>query len=491
MLRQTAGALAVIVVAYVVIERFGQVRQDKEMFSLRKKKLGRYTVGLSNRANDCFANSNLQALAAITVLYQWCLDQESKSQAGVFCSAVGEMFRDLNEPVMKPKTLNAWKLLSVLERIHKSRISRNQHDAHELLHLILETLENELKSEEAKHGFPFRGETVNVIRCVQCGYSPPSKHSSFLVLSLMVPQTKTASLPELLNNMSKPEFIDDYGCGRCRLMASHNEQLISQYGEDIEAIPEEVLEELPSNRSRISKFEKFHWLPPVLTIQLSRSIYSASDQPWGGGASRNSCKVSFPELLDLFAEPESSSTDPLKGVLNKKKKIYRLVAMIRHKGTHSTGHYECFRRKDFSWFNQPVSMSAPTSPTASSGHLRSTSNSNLAPVRSSSVPVSINGDSPRQGNQETSKHSDLPDTPSSSSEYLPFPSSHASPSTSISEAMSKPGAFSSATLTPVSNYTWWRISDDRVWECNTKDVLQEESGAYLLFYQEINQTHTM
>jgi hypothetical protein len=35
----------------------------------------------------------------------------------------------------------------------------------------------------------------------------------------------------------------------------------------------------------------------------------------------------------------------------------------------------------------------------------------------------------------------------------------------------------------VSPYPWWRISDDKVTECSTRDVLKEESGAYLLFYE--------
>jgi hypothetical protein len=36
----------------------------------------------------------------------------------------------------------------------------------------------------------------------------------------------------------------------------------------------------------------------------------------------------------------------------------------------------------------------------------------------------------------------------------------------------------------VGKYEWWRISDDSIWECHTKDVLKEESGAYLLFYEQ-------
>lgn len=49
----------------------------------------------------------------------------------------------LNEPVLEPKALDPWAFLRIVERFYNSKISRSQHDAHEMLHLILETLEIE------------------------------------------------------------------------------------------------------------------------------------------------------------------------------------------------------------------------------------------------------------------------------------------------------------------------------------------------------------
>lgn len=631
------------------------------VFSSRSKRPGRYTVGLVNLANDCFANSNLQALASLRPLLLY-IDEamlvgmpaenlldfnynqrrntrgsakstESTAPAPEYpvdakgkpylrlTRALGSMIMELNEPVKSAKTISPWKFLVILEQIYNSRISRNQHDAHELLHLILECLSNEYEAavkdgilqagkhnpnsildsdrdsftsrstipedvseadigtdylpsqHKGHHGggagidpemlasFPFEGSTIDRIACSRCGYLPPVQPSNFLVLSLMVPQKRHASLIDLIDKMTAPEYIKDYGCVSCRLKAvssnptayigkpingskaKYTPELIDQistYASRVDTLPEELEEALPKNiTSPISKSTRFSKLPLILSLHLSRSIYS------GDNASRNSCKVSCPEFIDLYesnANQRSSvdsamasregtpaeSEDPLNAAMNslkaKKKVKYRLVAMIRHNGTHYTGHYECYRRKNLTWWKGCIQRYSKRNETKRSAEQHQQHHHQVPDI---TVDTSVGSGGSSGGVQQPSP---------SLSASQPSPVSKAAASTSSTSYVTHSNSSSyndlkgldntGATSAPptveddvlgtaenaieggdsplveslystlvlnngnstggpsVGKYEWWRVSDDSIWECHTKDVLKEESGAYLLFYEQ-------
>ncbi|KAG5354941.1 Ubiquitin carboxyl-terminal hydrolase 16 [Yarrowia sp. B02] len=579
------------------------------VFSSRSKRPGRYTVGLVNLANDCFANSNLQALASLRSLLLYIdeamlvgipqenlLDQSRKNNYPVdakgkqylrLTRALGSMIMELNEPVKSPKTVSPWKFLVILEQIYNSRISRNQHDAHELLHLILECLSNEYEAAvkdgilrpghvsdkesvasipEADIGtdflpppnatpqttvtdpemlasFPFEGSTIDRIACSRCGYLPPVQPTTFLVLSLMVPQKRHASLTELIDRMTAPEFIKDYGCVSCRLKAvssnpsayigasingskdKYTPELVDQlssYSSKIDQLPDELEEALPKNiSSPISKSTRFSKLPLILSLHLSRSIYS------GDNASRNSCKVSCPEFIDLYESnpnvrsredsPEGEG-DAVASALNslkaKKRVKYRLVAMIRHNGTHYTGHYECYRRKNLTWWKGCIQRySKRAGEDKKNGDTKhSTDKERSTPRGGSTEPPEISVDtsapSPSLSASQpspvskaaasTSSTSYVTHSNSSSYSDLKGLDTGATDNTSADEAEDGEDSqlveslYSTLVLNNgnstggpnVGKYEWWRISDDSIWECHTKDVLKEESGAYLLFYEQ-------
>ncbi|CAN6651344.1 hypothetical protein TRVA0_025S00518 [Trichomonascus vanleenenianus] len=548
------------------------------MLNLRRRnKPGRYTVGLTNRANDCFANSNLQALAAVHGLYLYLIQYgylipegaagKKQGQLGQLSKALAAMIRALNKPILAPEALSPWQLLVVLERIYKSRISRSQHDAHELLHLILETLQTENdKLKKALEGsptvkipeFPFHGATIDRITCSRCGYCPPATPSTFLVLSLMVPQRRSVSLNDLLGQLSTPEYIKDYGCTNCRLQAYVRS--VSQFDERLKPyinkpwdLPEELERQIagwPKQvTSPIAKSTAFDKLPQVLTLHLSRSIYG------GFGASRNSCKVSVPEYLQLFEEEvrykisssvgnalnlnnggsaaaespttqsinsiptaESSSSSASSGQsmksnssatsmadttatnshsITRKKITYRLSALIRHKGTHQTGHYECFRRKNLKWWTEvyegnqtdPHQLIHQKSPSATvNGQAVNGGPSNGTDAEKAQVQQI-----PASADASTSALGDLPYpgrcSPSpasvSASDVSTAYQNRSSSSATIVKAMNEAAEARSAAGASSGGREWWKISDEKVWECTTKDVLKEESGAYLLFYERV------
>ncbi|ODQ63615.1 cysteine proteinase, partial [Nadsonia fulvescens var. elongata DSM 6958] len=443
------------------------------------KKPGRHTVCLSNHGNDCFANSNLQALASVRSLYtyletaitkfettvdnnQEILQEKLKSGQITLTrrtsasekKTLQAFILELNEPIMNHKIISPWKLLKVLEYIYKSRISRNQHDAHELLHLILETLDNEhelakknldvlLKPDDDDNAdltsmpaFSFEGSTVDQIRCSRCGYIPPSISSTFLVLSLMVPQRRSVSLEDFLTESyggGSSEYIQDYGCVKCRLLYIRDTPATAQqiggipalnfpqdvynellkYVDDPAALPHDLEETylagLKHVTSGITKSTQFNKLPPALTIHLSRSIYS------GSNASRNSCRVILSEYIELNQINDHQDSKPT--VVR-----YKLVAMIRHKGTHYAGHYECFKRKNIRWWGKIY----------------------------------------QQKEKEEEQQQQQQQQPSEET---------------LVEGISK--------LETEELEKCWRISDNKTWECSLKDILREESGAYLLFYERV------
>ena len=98
-----------------------------------------------------------------------------------------------------------------------------------------------------------------------------------------------------------------------------------------------------------------HQTPQVLTLHLNRSVH------FGHYASKNTCRVEFPELLDLapFATSGQLSTKPDLPISSPYRLhqpapsapqsphriLYQLSAVVCHYGQHSFGHYICYRRK--------------------------------------------------------------------------------------------------------------------------------------------------
>ncbi|KAF5092893.1 hypothetical protein D0Z00_004351 [Geotrichum galactomycetum] len=452
----------------------------------------------------------------------------------------------------------------------------------------------------------------------------------------MVPQKKSAQLTDLLNEVSSPEFIKDYGCVRCRV--NHVIATASATGQDREFaaalapytktrlsdLPDELEARLPrSITSPISKSMQFGRLPAILAIHLSRSIYG------GYGASRNSCKVTVVETIELWEniDDSSGSTGPAKGEAksaiemaaqllgNRRKVTYRLVAMIRHKGTHHAGHYECFRRKNLEWWIDHLPKAKPTTSTNTTANnnnsesgtsngksssskafsIENAASNNTGPKSTSPLPTAAAaaavdvsqssqpgatitssqtgnagtepavatdagtsiGSTPKPDapldpaaaaaisatqnekpastlqqqqplqklrvpavheHEEEENHDQLPfpqanrTTPLATSkidvttpkQQLVYSSSSSSVVSLVAQQQQTPSPQLSSTtnnnntnnslaisryfgpeISPPSQYEWWKISDEKTWECSTRDVLKEESGAYLLFYERV------
>jgi ubiquitin carboxyl-terminal hydrolase 16 len=491
---------------------------------------------------------------------------------GLVTSALKDILDNLNERPLYRKTISPQPFIRALERAFGARISRQQQDAQEFLQLVTERLCEEYHAgrkarkqslrpeititrdmpdlekldiseedgrpeteqqehredqdaaahaqeqdmQEEEEGFPFEGKIESQIECLTCGFKPKPSVSTFVTLTLNVPHQSSTSLNRCFDGMLKVEHIEDFKCEYCRLehaLRSKTHELSRAVGsarraqlesdiskiraaleEDPENPPPDV--ELPDSklapRRRIARHMYISSFPKVLAVHLSRSLYSV-----GSSSTKNMARVAFPERL------------PLGGILNQQK--YRLLGIITHKGSHSSGHYESFRRQVIpAPYSTPHSFGAEgvysvqgtPNPSAVPSPRISTSNlliGNEPPSRPASAPRSP-ARSPAQSPaveaitpQSLSSQSSLasrepPQTSSPREESLQPPVS----SPSSAQPKSLRSIKSKASLSEVNTLKkkqkraaqrWWRISDDKIKESKTAEVLSMQKEVYLLFYE--------
>ena len=510
-------------------------------------------------------------------------------QSGEVTKGLKEMIDRLNERPIQKKTISAASFVAVLEHAFNTRISKSQQDAQELLQIVAERLSeeyhagraarkraglvreveiggpeisitrtgesdleelNELRGRSSvsniddaafsqeESGFPLEGQTQSQIECQHCHFIPKANPTSFVMLTLNVPQTSATNLNECYDAHFKEEYIDDYKCDKCRLehaigvfskdlarASSPEQQAVLQakidklqraMAEDPEKPPEGV--DLPDKRlapkRKIARHVKITTFPRVLVIHLSRSIYDPRYY-----SMKNAAKVSFPE------------TFPLGGLINRRN--YKLLGMVSHKGSHNSGHYESFRRQHIyaptsnphphpqsgpysaspSANPTPAASTIPSpqiSPTKTMGpqgspissitptSLGSPIPSIISPTASlSSVAHSNYSTRPSSGTNPDHLNGRKQSTQSSSPSYLGDSldrgpqtrtsldqASTRSQGSVIKDSLKKSGSLlRSRSRSKKPNDRWWRISDDKVKECKTSDVLGMQREVYMLFYE--------
>ena len=378
---------------------------------------------------------------------------------------------------------------------------------------------------EEEDGFPLEGQTEARTECQFCHFVPKASPTGFVMLNLMVPQKSSTSLNECFDAHFKTEFIDDYKCDKCRL-----EHAVEAYSKEFEharsderkatiqtAIsklklalhddPEKAPEgvELPDTKlapkRRIARHIEITTFPKVLVVHLSRSVFDTRSS-----STKNLAKVTFPERL------------PVGGLLNRRN--YKLLGMVTHKGTHNSGHYETFRRQHlYAPYSTPhvINASGPYSATPDQSKSALSSLQILAESRnlsqeanaSASVPDTTGRSSPSSSSPSSKSQSPPSTRPSSGStngattnrdtdvstatKLLPTGTDGAKDRLLNQDPKSRPttaNTSKSSTMDvsrlkrkkrPVDR--WWRISDDKVKECKTSDVLSMQKEVYMLFYE--------
>lgn len=449
-------------------------------------------VGLSNPANDCFVNAVLQALASSPGLKQWLNSQirvlhhleardessppQNNETVDLVTRALALILHRLSQEVQYRKTVSAKDFISSLEIAFASKLNRSQQDAHELLQMVLNRLQDEhqyrisrvkesgldlafldessenggaydgfaasdgqrnesscktpgLPSREkgasAHWNFPCRGELQSEIECLTCHFKPVARRSEFVVLSLNVPSKKSTSLDECLDGVLKQEFIDDYKCDRCRLshaMTVKNRQAGRASPHEKSRLEQEmrIIEQAIETGTEVEPDQVR--MPQTSTVPTTR-------------ITKHTRMTEDPALLAIHLS--RSAFDP--GGISRKNTAnvafedklsigfldrtdYRLMCVVCHVGRHDSGHYETYRRQ--------------------------------------SRQASREGDdSCRAG---------------------------AAQGTGL-DAQDEKNARAEASIGKKSRRRdrWWRVSDERAVECRTSDVLGAQSQAYMLLYEKV------
>lgn len=360
--------------------------------------------------------------------------------------------------------------------------------------------------ESEAYTFPFEGKIESQVECSHCHFKPKPAGSSFVTMTLNVPSTSSTTLNACFDGMLKVEHIDDYRCDRCRLdhaldhtnrqltktsltteqrskLESDRSKIEQAIAEDPEKPPEDV--QLPDTslapKRRISRHMRISSFPRVLAIHLNRSIWDHTSS-----SSKNTAKVSFPERL------------PLGGLLDRKN--YRLLSVVTHKGGHNSGHYETFRRQ---WLNAPYStpnnmgregiFSHQASPIPSP-HMSAAPSPRLAAKSSqNTMPSPLRLDTPSSSSSSLRISMDKRRAPTSVPfDAIPTPGLPTPPLERAQTADGPPPGRKQSVISKAADTItrkrkpqdrWWRISDDKVKESKTSDVLGMQKEVYLLFYE--------
>jgi len=379
---------------------------------------------------------------------------------------------------------------------------------------------------EEEDGFPLEGQTEATIECQRCQFKPKTKPTNFVMLNLMVPNKSATTLNDCFDAHFKTEFIDDYKCDRCRLnhavhlfvdelrvacarsdfeaefVRSKIEKVQDAVRFDPENPPKDV--RLPdislAPKRRIARSVQVTKFPKVLVIHLSRSVYDPASS-----STKNLAKVSFPEKLALG------------GLLNRRN--YKLLGMVTHKGTHNSGHYESFRRqhlyaptstphhkRDSGPYSNvgspdPSTKPSPSIPTQNdepgdrASDLKTAENSRPSTDDSSSPPTSLNSLDSTSTRPSSGSLSGVKLTkPPTATKPDPQASNRDSGSTDRSTTLTHQTDPQSSPKKPSldlgrlrrrrkTSDRWWRISDDKIKECTTSDVLAMQKDVYMLFYE--------
>ncbi|EMD40387.1 hypothetical protein CERSUDRAFT_80061 [Gelatoporia subvermispora B] len=465
-----------------------------------------YYPGLVNLSGTyCFMNSTLQAMASLNYLQPYLDRIHRKAEALDVPTPIVDTLRDLlhalNMPGSYPHPIKPLKIIQALsdqsQAKHNSLFSSREHqDAQELFQLLSECIKNEAAAVD-KEGHrdrglngsaPLQGEdnrdvgksvfdglTANRRSCVECGYTEAVMHFAFDNWQLAVPRLANACrLEDCLDDYTRLEMLTDCICRKCSMITTC--QKLEQEAERLTESTQAEQDPSASKRKRARearklavrvkdalregrieeeiksvKMEKVFSRastkqamvarpPPVLALHLNRSMH------YGHYAAKNTCRVVFPELLDLtpyttsgqlsthpsmpISSPspgpstfppqpqvQARSTTPTPANCTTPRTLYRLAAVVCHYGQHSFGHYVCFRRK-------------PRAPAAGSRR--------FVPPRLVLSP---------------------PGAPSNVA--------------ALEDPPTRPGR------------GWLRISDDSVREVGIESVLQEGSGAFMLYYERI------
>ncbi|EOA39587.1 hypothetical protein CARUB_v10008214mg [Capsella rubella] len=174
--------------------------------------------GLVNLGNTCFFNSIMQNLLSLDQLRGHFLKEDGSGVGGPLASSLKKLYAETKPEAGLKSVINPRAFFgSFCSKAPQFR-GYDQHDSHELLRCLLDSLSTEESALRKKRGDSdndqistlidsvFGGETSSIVSCMECGHSS-KVYEPFLDLSLPVPFKKTPpKKPQTISRAKKTKL---------------------------------------------------------------------------------------------------------------------------------------------------------------------------------------------------------------------------------------------------------------------------------------------
>ncbi|KAJ4895284.1 Ubiquitin carboxyl-terminal hydrolase 2 [Raphanus sativus] len=185
---------------------FSDIRLESAAVTSGIEAIDGYVVrGLVNLGNTCFFNSIMQNLLSLDQLRSHFFKEDVSGVGLPLASSLRKLFAETKPEAGVKSVINPRAFFATFCAKAPQFRGYDQHDSHELLRCLLDSLSTEESAWRKKRGVSdkdeksttlvdsvFGGETSSIVSCIECGHSS-KVYEPFLDLSLPVPFKKTPS----------------------------------------------------------------------------------------------------------------------------------------------------------------------------------------------------------------------------------------------------------------------------------------------------------